>query len=134
MTTPPVTPVPRGVEVFRSVNPLFLEASQDLAESLYRDYREAVPELPARGVRTRTRGSDGRDRFHVLRESPVPAVLLEGAFLTNAADAALLRLKAFACGRPRDWSTGSWLGSGFRLLPSRPGGRVLWQLKTGSGG
>lgn len=102
----------RGVEIFRSVNPSFLEASQELADSLYRHYRAAIPELPSRGVRTRTRTSDGRDLFHVLRESPVPAVLFEGAFLTNADDAALLRSEGFRLRQAQGLASGllAWLG------------------------
>lgn len=103
----------RGVEFFRSVNPQFLEASQQLAENLYQHYRAAIPELPSRGVKTRTRGADGRDLFHVLRESPVPAVLFEGAFLTNVDDAALLRSTGFRLRQAQGLASGllAWLGA-----------------------
>lgn len=53
-----------------------------------------IPELPSRGVRTR-KGSDGRDYYHVIRETRMPAVIIEGGFLTNSQDAALIKTSAF---------------------------------------
>ena len=81
----------RGLEVYHSI---VGGEGQRLAELIHDRYRTLIPELPSRGVRTR-KGSDGRDYYHVIRATRMPAVIVEGGFLTNKEDAALIKTRDF---------------------------------------
>lgn len=82
-------PGARGCTVFCSVRP---DRSRDLAEAIEQGLRQAG--RPSRGVKTRVQGN-GRDYYHVIRESKVPSVLVECAFHTNPAEEALLKTADF---------------------------------------
>lgn len=77
----------RGVEVYRSI---VGGEGKRLAEFMHGEYERLIPELPSRGVKTWT-GASGRDYHYVIRETAMPAVIVEGCFLTNKEDAALAK-------------------------------------------
>lgn len=81
----------RGLEVYHSI---VGGEGQRLANLIHDQYRALMPELPSRGVRTR-KNSNGRDYYHVIRETRMPAVIIEGGFLTNPQDAALIKTREF---------------------------------------
>lgn len=81
----------RGLEVYHSI---VGGEGKRLAELIHDQYQALIPELPSRGVRTR-KNSDGRDYYHVIRATRMPAVIVEGGFLTNSQDAALIKSRAF---------------------------------------
>ena len=81
----------RGLEIYHSI---VGGEGQRLANLIHDQYRALIPELPSRGVKTK-KGNDGRDYYHVIRETRMPAVIVEGAFLTNPQDADLLKTRDF---------------------------------------
>lgn len=81
----------RGVEVFHSI---VGGRGKELAELVHSCYRKLIPELPSRGVKTK-KGSTGRDYYHVIRETKMPAIIIEGAFLSNPDDAKLVKQEEF---------------------------------------
>lgn len=81
----------RGMEVYHSI---VGGEGQRLAKLIHDRYQVLIPELPSRGVKTRT-GSDGRDYYYVIKKTQMPAVIIEGGFLTNSQDAALIKSRAF---------------------------------------
>jgi len=80
----------RGLEVYHSI---FGGEGKRLARLIH-DRFVAITGIPSRGVRTR-KGSSGRDYYHVIRETRMPAVIVEGGFVTNPEDAALIKSAAF---------------------------------------
>lgn len=82
-------PRAHGCTVFCSVRD---NQSRSLAEAIEQALREAG--RPSRGVRTRVL-SNGRDYYHVIRETQLPSVLVECAFHTNPAEEALLKTPGF---------------------------------------
>lgn len=79
-------PEARGLEIYHSV---IGGEGKRLAELIHDRYMALIPELPTRGVKTKTL-QDGRDYYYVIRETRMPAVIIEGGFLTNLQDAALI--------------------------------------------
>lgn len=74
----------RGIETFH-----YTDASSEsrrAASILHRHLIDGTP-LPDRGVKSAN--------FHVLRETHMPAVLVECGFMTNVSDATLLRSEAY---------------------------------------
>lgn len=82
-------PVAHGCTVFCSVR---ADRSRSLAEAIEQALRQAG--RPSRGVKTRVL-ANGRDYYHVIRESKVPSILVECAFHTNPAEEALLKTPDF---------------------------------------
>ncbi len=74
----------KGVEVFYygSAKPERLKDSQLLASHVLENLVAEV-EAPSRGVK--------KGNFHVIRETTMPAILVEAAFLTNKEERSLLR-------------------------------------------
>ncbi len=58
-----------------------------LATAMHAALLSRLPPLHDRGIK--------RARFHVLRENPLPSVLIEGGFLSNAQEAALVASPAY---------------------------------------
>lgn len=77
----------RGLEIYHSI---VGGAGKALATAVHDRYLVHLHYLPSRGIKTQT-NSVGRDYFHVIRETNMPAIIIEGAFLTNAQDAELLQ-------------------------------------------
>ncbi len=77
---------PNGVEVYYQVNPAFTAKGKAVAQ-------KAVANLStifnSRGIKTRTQ-DDGRDYYCVLRETRMPALLIEHGFISNIQDLAKL--------------------------------------------
>ena len=74
----------RGIETFHYTSAS--SESRRAAAILHRNLIDGTP-LPDRGVKSAN--------FHVLRETHMPAVLVECGFMTNVSDAALLRSEAY---------------------------------------
>lgn len=78
-----------GAEIFYYSNPknaARTKSSQQLAQCLCKRFSQLLPIRP-RGVKT--------GNFCVIRETAMPAVLIETAFITNAGEARLLSLPSF---------------------------------------
>jgi len=77
-----------GFEVWHTV---FVEQSKgdELAKAIIK-YLDQLTPLKNRGPKSK-RGSSGRDYLHVIRETRMPAVLVEMGFVSNAKDAAYMR-------------------------------------------
>ncbi len=71
---------------YNSQNGPRTKSSQKLATCLCKRFSQLLPVRP-RGVKS--------GNLHVIRETPMPAVLIEAAFLTNAGEARLLSLPSF---------------------------------------
>lgn len=80
------TSSPNGAEVYCQVNPSYSAKSREVAQ-------KAVANISTmfynRGVKTKTQ-DEGRDWFCVLRETRMPAVLVEHCFISNSGDLAKL--------------------------------------------
>ena len=88
----------RGIETYRS---LFNAGSKRLAELAHAELRNAFPELPNRGVKTRRHPSNSRwDYYHMIREpqrkAGIPAIITETGFVDSAADAVIMKRSNFA--------------------------------------
>lgn len=66
--------------------------SKKLAAAIEKELR--LMGRPSRGIKTRLL-ANGRDYYHVIRETDMPAVLVECAFHTNPAEEALLKTDSF---------------------------------------
>ncbi len=110
--------VARGVEIYHSI---IGGKGKQLAEMIHTQYRVLIPELPSRGMRTRA-GEGGRDYYHVIRATTMPAVIIEGAFITNPADAALIKSQDFLNRQARAISQGilGWMGKEAVTLTGTP--------------
>lgn len=76
-----------GFEVWHSILPT--SKGRDLAALIADELDRATP-LSNRGTRSKANAA-GRDAFHVIRETRMPAVIVECGFLTNDGDADYLR-------------------------------------------
>ncbi|HEY8342494.1 MAG TPA: N-acetylmuramoyl-L-alanine amidase, partial [Calditerricola sp.] len=78
----------QGFEVWHTV---FVNQSKgdELARAIVK-YLDQLTPLANRGTKTKL-GSSGRDYLHVIRETRMPAVLVEMGFVSNAKDAAYMR-------------------------------------------
>ena len=106
----------RGLEIYHSI---IGGDSKRLAEFIHRRYRALIPELPTRGLRTRTQG-DGRDYYAAIRLTSMPAIIIEGGFLTNAADAELIKQQHFRERQAQAISQGAILWGGGNIMPDAP--------------
>ncbi|HEY8415405.1 MAG TPA: N-acetylmuramoyl-L-alanine amidase [Thermaerobacter sp.] len=77
-----------GFEVWHTV---FVDKSKgdELARAIIK-YLDQLTPLKNRGAKSK-RGSSGRDYLHVIRETRMPAVLVEMGFVSNAKDAAYMK-------------------------------------------
>lgn len=107
---------PRGLEIYHSV--LGGEGKR-LAELIHQRYQALIPELPTRGIRTRTR-DDGSDYYAVIRLTRAPAIIIEGGFLTNVEDAQLIKQKHFQERQAQAISQGVVLWGGGSIMPEAP--------------
>lgn len=80
-------PRARGHEVFYSVTGRGKDLAQAISERL-----KANSPLPSRGIKTRELG--GRDYYYLIRQTDIPAVIVELGFLTNPEDARYLSSRA----------------------------------------
>ena len=73
------TPLAKGFEFFTSKG---TSASDNLADVMVEEYRDAMPEIP---LRADTRDGDlDKDRdFYIIKHTYCPAILIETAFMTN---------------------------------------------------
>ncbi len=106
----------RGLEIYHSV--LGGEGKR-LAEFVHQRYQALIPELPTRGIRTRIR-DDGSDYYAVIRLTAMPAIIIEGGFLTNAEDAKLIKQKHFQERQAQAISRGVVLWGGGSIMPEAP--------------
>lgn len=105
----------RGLEVYHSI----LGGEGKRLAQLIHDRFVAITGIPSRGVRTR-KGSSGRDYYHVIRETRMPAVIVEGGFVTNPEDAALIKSAAFIEQEAQAISQGIVLWRGGSIMPEVP--------------
>lgn len=81
-------PDARGAEFFR---PIKGGVGAVVAEYICNMYKAYVP-IPIRGVKTKASESNSNiDYHHVIRETKMPAVIVEGGFISNPDDAELLK-------------------------------------------
>ncbi len=106
----------RGLEIYHSV---LAGEGEKLAEFIHQRYQVLIPELPTRGIRTRTR-DDGSDYYAVIRLTRAPAIIIEGGFLTNAEDAKLIKQKHFQERQAQAISQGVVLWGGGSIMPEAP--------------
>lgn len=119
-------PAASGFEVWHTV---FTSQSRgdELARSIVQWLDRLTP-LLNRGAKSR-RNESGRDDYHVIRETCMPAVIVECGFITNPQDAAYLAsssgqaaiAEAIARGTV-EWAGVAWV----------PGEVVYYRLKTGT--
>lgn len=83
-------PQAKGVEAFYS---LFTTTGNRLASYLVNQISADLG-LYNRGIKTR-KGTDGKDYYYIIRDTDMPAVILECAFHTNPMEEALLKQAAF---------------------------------------
>jgi N-acetylmuramoyl-L-alanine amidase len=103
----------RGLEIFYSI---VGGEGKRLSEFIHSRYRALIPELPSRGVKTK-RLNDGRDYYYVIRETRMPAIIIEGGFLTNAEDTALTTQRYFQERQAQAISQGVVLWKGGSIMP-----------------
>jgi N-acetylmuramoyl-L-alanine amidase len=106
----------RGIEIYHSI---VGGEGLRLAYLIHECYRALILELPSRGIKTR-KGSDGRDYYHVIRETKMPAVITEGGFITNPEDAALIKTKSFQERQAQAISQGIMLWGEKNIMPEAP--------------
>ena len=76
-----------GFEVWHSIRPE--SKSRDLAGLIAEELDRLTP-LANRGTKSKANIA-GRDYYHVIRETRMPAVIVEAGFVTNPSDAAYLK-------------------------------------------
>lgn len=106
----------RGLEIFYSI---VGGEGKRLSEFIHSRYRALIPELPSRGVKTK-RLNDGRDYYYVIRETRMPAIIIEGGFLTNIEDATLIKQRHFQERQAQAISQGVVLWGGGSIMPEVP--------------
>jgi N-acetylmuramoyl-L-alanine amidase len=106
----------RGLEIYHSIAG---GMGAGLAEFIHQRYTVLIPELPTRGIRTRAQ-SDGRDYYAVIRLTAMPAIIIEGGFLTNTNDAKLIKQQHFQERQAQAISQGVVLWRGGSIMPEVP--------------
>lgn len=121
-------PAANGFEVWHTI---FTDQStgDELARAIVK-WMDLLTPLVNRGTKSRA-GSSGRDYYHVIRETRMPAVIVECGFITNPSDAAYLGsaegqaaiAEAIARG-VCEWAGVAWVAED----------TALYRLKTGTFG
>ena len=106
----------RGLEIYHSV---VGGEGKRLAGFIHQRYHVLIPELSTRGIRTRVR-EDGRDYYAVIRLTAMPAIIIEGGFLTNTNDAKLIKQQHFQERQAQAISQGVVLWRGGSIMPEVP--------------
>ena len=106
----------RGLEIYHSVTG---SKGKHLAQLIHQRYTVLIPELPTRGIRTKIQ-DDGRDYYAVIRETKMPAIITESGFITNTADAELIKQRHFQERQAQAISQGAILWGGGSIMPEVP--------------
>lgn len=87
------TPAAEGIETFHSIKPDPGTGGHKLASYIQDEICKATG-LKNRGIKTR-KGSDGRDYYYVIKNTKMPAVIVECGFHTNFTEEKLLKTDEF---------------------------------------
>jgi N-acetylmuramoyl-L-alanine amidase len=101
-----------GTEVYRQVR-----GDRRLADQVATAWHERIPDRPI--VTLARPNSGGGDYYFVLRNSPIPSLIVEGGYLTNAADLRRLADPAFRQAEAEATAIGiiRWLGTPVTVDP-----------------
>lgn len=87
------SPAAEGIETFHSIIPAPGTGGHKLASCIQEEICKATG-LKSRGIKTR-KGSDGRDYYYVIKNTKMPAVIVECGFHTNFTEEKLLKTDEF---------------------------------------